>query len=151
MDTGFDLLARIPGAVVLHDHYSIAPIISIADLRYLFPKDDSWSSELNWLFLSTSGVHGSYLTLDDLDEQVGWSDARWREEYCLDDDEVIEKDLVITVLVVQPRVCVLRYGRIALTPADIPYLRRVVTRTLAGVAATQVGNTTPAGVGGQQE
>lgn len=104
-------------------HYSIGPEIdSMDDLRALFPGGEGDS--LNWLVLSTSGVHGHYGTLDDEPE--------------IEDGEPVEQ--TITVLVIQPRVVYMRCGTIPYEPEDEPWLRHVVETTLAAITASQEGN-----------
>lgn len=99
-------------------HYTVTEIRSMQELRGMFP--DGQADALNWLFLSTSGIHGSYGTLD------GWTpDAPW-----------------ITVLVLAPRMVRARYGEIEITAEDIPWLRRVVETTITEVAKSQEGNRT---------
>lgn len=83
---------------------------------------------LNGLFLSTSGLHGTYLSIDDLERY--WEDA----------DEIGEPPHHLTVLVVQPRVCRLYFGMVDVAREDLPWLRETVGRTLAGVIASQHGN-----------
>jgi hypothetical protein len=82
------------------------------------------ADDLNWLFLSTSGPHGSYATLDE-------REAEW------DGDGAIHS---ITVLLVQPRTVRAWYGDIPIDREDIPWLREQVKRTLAGVSSLQEGN-----------
>jgi hypothetical protein len=100
-------------------HYKLYPISSVHDVREIFP--DGKADLMNWFFLSTSGVHGSYATLDDLyTGDYGGS---------------------ITMLVVQPRLVVVRYGEVEVEKDDIPFLRGLVTSTIQAVAQSQEGNT----------
>lgn len=110
-------------------HYSIESISTIGRIKATFPEDDSWDNTLNWLFLSTSGVHGSYTTLDEIEQYVP----------DVDDEETYRPTL--TALIVQPRTVCIRYGgEIEVAPEDVPYLRHVVARTLEGITRSQEGN-----------
>ncbi len=89
---------------------------------------------LNWCFCSTSGVHGSYSTLDD--EQNYFDDpAKFIEE---NGGEPYEPNVTITI--VKPRVVQIGSGSPHITEEDIDYLRDLVRRTLKGVKKSQKGN-----------
>jgi hypothetical protein len=105
-------------------HYEIQNTIkSMADIRKMFP--DGQADELNWCFLSTSGVHGSYATLDGMHEQ-DISEEPFRH---------------ITVLIVCPRLVVMKYGNIDVeTGEDEAFLRKLVTSSVEAVRKSQEGN-----------
>ena len=93
-------------------------------IRRMFKEEDNHDSEhftMNWLFLSTSGTHGSYGTLDDAEEES-------------------EDPFYITALVVQPRIMNLHYGNGLFYKKEISWLRSVVKKTLGGVQLSQQGN-----------
>jgi hypothetical protein len=113
-------------------HYSVAKIESLDELRELFTEATRF--DLNWLVCSTSGVHGSYATLDQIEECL-----EGRGEYCHEADH--EHDDWLTVLVIQPRLVALRYGQIQITRDDIPFLRAAVSMSLQGMVKSQDGNT----------
>jgi hypothetical protein len=98
-------------------------IRSIDDLRSIFP--DGKADLRNWCFFGTSGVHGSYTTIDDLDDPA--------------EDETADRPY-LTVLVVQPRACVILCGNILAHPEDRPWLRTLAASTLRAVAESQEGN-----------
>lgn len=106
-------------------HYETQQLTSMDQVKAHFTEDCDY--ELNWLFLSTSGVHGSYQTLDDIEACDGTDE----EDECFDE---------ITVLIVCPRLVVMKYGHLPIDRADIPWLRTVVTKTIAGVAKSQAEN-----------
>jgi len=98
----------------------------MATVRKIF-KDGA--NEMNWLFLSTSGIHGTYCSLDDI-ESPGYLED-------LDDEEGPPK---ITLLIVMPRLVRTYFGDIEIEPEDIPFLRARVKETLEAVASSQGGN-----------
>lgn len=105
-------------------HYTVNETIqTIDDLRAMFPSGEA--DELNWCFLSTSGVHGSYTSLDDI--AAGPDEDGYEDNY-------------VTVLVVAPRMIRCNYGHIEISVHDIPWLRRLVSSTLEAVAKSQRGN-----------
>lgn len=107
---------------------------SMEEVRGLFPVEDT-DFTMNWFFCSTSGIHGSYLTVARLESYFADPDKFDREE---NGGETFTPSL--TILVVKPRVVQIGYGDIQVTKADLPYLRDLVSRTLAGVAKSQEGN-----------
>ena len=88
-------------------HYEIGKLTSYEQTVKASGLGDESSVELNWLFLGTSGVHGSYGVPSDSDffttedEETG--------------DEVPSETGWLTVLIVRPRTVVVLYGRIEVT------------------------------------
>lgn len=107
-------------------HYSIHPIAegnadnARAWLKARFP--DGKADELNFVMFSTSGVHGSYLTIEDIEA------APNECEY-------------LTVLVVQPRTVTLYYGEIRVRSEDIPWLKKL--RQSSWEAVSNIGRDEP--------
>jgi hypothetical protein len=103
-------------------HYNVFRVVSDNDgmdaLRAFFPTGDE-PSDLNFVLFSTSGVHGSYATIESEE-----ADA-WRLD--LDDDEpATPYQPRVTFLVVSPRICCLRYGNCLPQNADdFAYLKRL--------------------------
>ena len=108
-------------------HYTCNRILGDAmDILRDFEPDD-----INWVFLSTSGVHGSYISLDDIEQRIS---GEATSEDMQDGEEV-------TVLIVLPRMVVTCYGNaIIRTREDIALLRRLVEKTFIGIAELQKGN-----------
>lgn len=89
----------------------ISKIETIDDLKKFFPLGEA--NPFNFVLFSTSGVHGSSLTLENLKD-------------CLTlpkNDDDFEDHL--TVLIIQPRVVSLRYGHIKISLADVEYLEKL--------------------------
>jgi hypothetical protein len=101
---------REPVFVKSSQHYNI--------LRFVNPimpllRDSFEIDCMNFLMFSTSGVHGSYSTIEDIERSLGKKDEE-RED--------------LTILLVQPRTVTLTYGVIdaaEITPDDIPLLKRL--------------------------
>jgi len=102
-------------------YYKNHKLEGIDHLKRIFPNGEA--NDLNWCLLSTSGVHGLYTTLDDL-------------EATMEDREV----LTITVLVVMPRIVSMLWGHIEITKDDLPYLRKLVSSSLKFIELSQEGN-----------
>src|SRR6476619_1308052 len=99
--------------------YNTLEIRSMQEIYNIFPN--GVANKLNWLFLSTSGVHGSYNTIEDA-------------EYILRGEDTEEEPLpngrtLITVLIVKPRECVLLWGEVQVNMDDLNYLRKLVRST----------------------
>lgn len=102
-------------------HYNLFHIRGdVAALKDIFPSGRA--DEFNFCLFSTSGVHGSYTTIEQIEESLlqfpsgppGPDD--WPDDY---------HGTELTVLVVQPRICCLRYGNINVALDDIPYLKQL--------------------------
>lgn len=82
-------------------HYSIMKrnvgISGMVALRDMFP--DAEANELNFVLFSTSGVHGTYNTIEKAESVINGED----------NDGVTE----VTFLIVHPRLVALRYGTCA--------------------------------------
>lgn len=111
-------------------HYTIWRLDSIDDVREHFP--DGTDYQLNWLFVGTSGVHGSYASLDDVEDQI-------RAPRDTPEDEDADPPMV-TLLIVQPRLVKTTYGTVPVTLEDIAWLRTVVEDTAEGIAESQEGS-----------
>lgn len=78
----------------------------MAVLKSIFP--DGEANDLNFCLFSTSGTHGSYLSIEDVAASLR-----------------SEEPKELTVLVIQPRTVRMLYGSIAVQTDDIPYLIRL--------------------------
>lgn len=89
------------------EHYSVLrvrdPSEGMAALRLMFP--DGVADDLNMVVFSTSGVHGSFHTIEEI--EAGECKK-------------------LTFLIIQPRMVTLRYGTcIPETPEDFAWLKRL--------------------------
>lgn len=75
-------------------------------LRSLFT--DGEANGLNFVMFSTSGTHGSYLSIEEVVDSLG-----------------TDEPYKLTVLVIQPRVVRMLYGEIAITAYDVPFLLKL--------------------------
>lgn len=105
-------------------YYSVWQLDNMAELRGFFTDETDY--EMNWLFVGTSGVHGSYSKLAEWEESQGT-------------EEPLDR---ITVLVVMPRIVRVLYGDIEITQEDVTWMRGVVDKTLTAINETQYANTT---------
>jgi hypothetical protein len=117
-------------------HYSVMAVdydggaTGMAGLRAMFP-DAGGINEMNLVLFSTSGVHGTYTLIEDVENTLK---GRAKQDY-----EVWD----VTFLIVHPRLVALRYGECRpQNLADIEYLkslRAASTRVFAeiGTAPTQ--------------
>jgi hypothetical protein len=100
-------------------HYTIFRIKGgIEALKTMFPKGKA--DDLNFVLFSTSGVHGSYTTIEEIEESIKKYGDTEPEGY--PDDWCSTK---LTVEIIQPRICCLRYGNIEVTLEDIPFLKKL--------------------------
>lgn len=92
-------------------HYSIREISSIVELKQIFPTGEA--DELNFCLFSTSGVHGHYTTIEEIEDSFDLPDGH--------EDKVD----MLTVLVVHPRTVTMKYGNIHPVKEEIEYLKRL--------------------------
>jgi len=106
-------------------HYGVFSIGKAIDgmayLRRIFPDDEA--NYLNFVLFSTSGVHGSYITIEEIERGM----LKYGEDYVPDDDWPDDwNGRELTILLVQPRVVCLRYGNVLVESMDdINWLKRL--------------------------
>jgi hypothetical protein len=98
-------------------HYSINKAIDpMGLLRTVFPS--AKANELNFCLFSTSGVHGTYRTIEEEEEEPG---------------------VGVTFVIVHPRLVTLQYGVVyPETPEDFAFLKKL-RRTSKEVVVNQIG------------
>lgn len=109
-------------------HYTIQKLESFADVRAVFTP--GVQHDLNWVFASTSGIHGHYWTIEEI--LANW-DAPEDE-----DNGIPVKDITVTIL--HPRTICVRYGTVEATKEDLVFLSAHINQTLLGVIRSQQGN-----------
>ena len=115
-------------------HYSVnyvKPEHAMEFLRSLFKNGPD---SMNWLFLSTSGVHGTYTPMSEYEEVLEWAlkEQAEGEEFC---------EPQVTFLVVNPRLVRTTYGNVPISKyEDRVWLAGIVEGTIEEVATSQEGN-----------
>lgn len=95
------------------------PADGMAHLRGIFP--DGQADEMNFVLFSTSGVHGSYCTIEDVEKECAEGPGA-----------------SLTYLVVHPRIVRLAYGNCTPRgPEDFAFLRRL--RASSHEAVSRIG------------
>lgn len=94
-------------------HYSIKQINTFEELKEIF-GDDAKADDLNFCLFSTSGIHGTYITIEEIEKS-----------FLLDKDDDANYGTSLTVLVVHPRTVTLKYGNIEVTKENIDWLRKL--------------------------
>lgn len=93
-------------------HYSLFQITGgIEALKAFFPEGEA--DEMNFVLFSTSGVHGTYTTIEDIEESL---------KLPIDDENRYTE---LTIEIIQPRICCLRYGTMDVRSEDIPFLKKL--------------------------
>jgi hypothetical protein len=116
------------GVLIVPAQHTIGTIQDIKHLRRLFPGGKA--DALNFVLFSTSGVHGSYTTI----EQIERSLAKYGAECPNSDDPPADWADELTVVVVRPRVVTMLYGTVIPAAADIAWLKRLRDTSHAVVA-----------------
>jgi hypothetical protein len=81
-------------------------------LREFFPKGEA--DKFNQCLFSTSGIHGMYTTIEEVEARE------------VDEDTGETIFLCVTFCIVQPRICTIRYGNcIPQTPEDFAFLKKL--------------------------
>ena len=94
---------------------SVKPSEGMAFLRAMFP--DAQADDMNFVIFSTSGVHGTYSTIENVAESLGTDNPE-----------------ALTVLIIQPRAVRVVYGHIDVEVDDIAYLKRLRATSAAVLA-----------------
>lgn len=104
--------------------------LGMAGLREMFP--DGKANDMNFVLFSTSGVHGHYMTIEEIAEGI----AKYGDEPNFGDDGAPDDypGNDVTFLIVQPRIVCLRYGNARVKAADIPYLKELRASSLEAVS-----------------
>ena len=117
--------------VFFHEHGVVQELKQGMDqIHSIFDNMTADEYSMNWLFLSTSGIHGNYTTLDDIQDWYDDPDSFNASDWLSDTNKPEDIIPFITVLIVQPRLVNMLYGHIRITEEDIPYLRDCNKRTL---------------------
>lgn len=82
-----------------YNHFECRDADGMAALRQFFP--DGHANDKNFVLFSTSGVHGTYHLIED-----AWADLTRGNK----DEDGNDVTPHVTFLIVQPRICCLRYG-----------------------------------------
>lgn len=102
--------------------------------------DGEGCNDMNMVFLATSGIHGSYITLDDVQE---WLEAHPGASFeSWDGGEGGEEESwpTVTFLLVQPRIVGMTYGNaVVRTLEEVAWLRWLAHTTVGGVAKSLEG------------
>lgn len=89
-------------------------------LRQLFP--DGEANEMNAVLFSTSGVHGTYCTIEDVEQDLQRAEREGPRD--------------VTFVVVQPRIVCMRYGKVRPRDAeDIAWLKKLRSSSLRALSA----------------
>lgn len=89
-------------------------------LRLLFP--DGKANDMNMVLFSTSGVHGSYLSIEQVERNV-------RQQTQEDDD------YKVTFLVLHPRIVSMKYGNCRpRSPEDFQFLKDLRATSIAALS-----------------
>jgi hypothetical protein len=113
-------------------HYNIfktsSPRAALAMLREWFPEEQS-IDEMNIVLFSTSGVHGDYLTIEEIEADI----KKYGRSKSLEDD-YRRPAREVTFLLVQPRLVSMTYGNVACeTKADVAFLKKLRDRSWKAV------------------
>jgi len=110
--------------------YKTIEIRTMQEIRDLFPN--GIADERNWIFLSTGGIHGSDNTIIDAEYILRGEDP--------DEEPLSNGRTLITVLIVHPATCVLRWGEVQVNMDDLNYLRKLVRSSIDSIHYSQGGN-----------
>ena len=116
-------------------HYSVNRLEGTEDKKWetLHQIFSNGPDHLNWIIASTSGVHGTYHNLNEL--EMDWS--------FITNNPNRNFERYITILVIHPRMVAMLYGEIYIRNLnDLKWLRKQVTATLNNIHESQQHNTT---------
>lgn len=99
-----------------YNHFFVKTEMAMVHLRRIFLKGEA--NDLNFILFSTSGVHGTYTTIEEAEKVLKTAPIELDEE---------EQDCaIITFVIIQPRLCTLHYGNCEpKSLEDIEYLKKL--------------------------
>jgi len=101
-----------------HTHYTTQRLESFQDIEEFFPEAEA--DDLNWFFTGTSGVHGTYTTLEEIEKAWDITDGE-QEGY---------EGRNVTVLIVKPRMVTCVYGDVTIeTKEQLSFLKKLAEST----------------------
>ncbi len=103
---------------------------TMEDLRRIFPTPDAVNM-YNQVLFSTSGIHGSYCTIEEAERVLREGRTPETEGYFTESMPDRPETYKLTVLVLQPRCVTMCFGDIPVRLADIPYLKELRARSWA--------------------
>jgi hypothetical protein len=122
-----------------YNTYAVRCDVAMKLLHDLFPEGEA--NDLNLCFFSTSGVHGTYTTIEEIEASL--------RKY--GDDEIEDEELdkmgdpddyagnTLTFLVLMPRLVTTYHGQVVVTLDDIPFLKKL--RASSRRAMVTIGGT----------
>lgn len=120
-------------------HYNIWSISKggVEGLRKMFPEGEA--NSMNFVLFSTSGVHGMYTTIEEI--EVGLTKYGTSPSFLEDDDEELIPDdwagTSLTTTVYHPRIIGVGYGNLEISLEDVPFLKKL--RESSWRAVLQIG------------
>ncbi len=97
--------------------------VGVDALRKLFP--DGEANDLNFVLFSTSGVHGSYMTIEEVEAFVLRGEGADEDGHGPDE---------VTFLIVHPRIVCMRYGNCGpKTSDDFEFLKKLRASSWAAI------------------
>lgn len=123
LDKITDLFPHHPNSYIRYD------IETMREVKEIF--NDGYDPRLNWLFVSMQGIHGSYLSLDEVEEII-----RGESEFT----ESVNGRYYVTILIIHPRLATIKWGEILVGLNDVDFLRKIVRNTLEAINESQERN-----------
>lgn len=111
--------------------YDFIELRSMREVKAIFPSGQA--DERNWLFVATGGYHGTHRGLNEA-EKVLRGDP---EAYS---GTMENGKTFVTVLIVHPRLCVIKYGEIQVNLEELKLLRNLVKSTIEAIQKSQEAN-----------
>ena len=115
---------------MLWDKGEVLEIRTINDVRAIFPE--SRADLQNLAFVGIKGFYGNGMTLDELEEVFSGNHPQT--------NHLENGKWWVNILIVHPRIAVLKYGCILVGPKDVPFLREIVRTTLEVINEHQANN-----------
>lgn len=128
-------------------NYEVIELRTIQEVKHIFGPDGVNVNQYNWCFVGLAGLHGTYMSLNELEQVFAGTHEKVKP--------TADGKAYVSILILHPRLTVLKqpgpvkkvtetqeaeYGEIAITKDDIPYLRKLVSKTLLEVMKSQQGN-----------
>lgn len=113
-------------------NYEVIELRTIQEVKHIFGPDGANVDKFNWCLVGLAGLHGTYMTLNDIEAVFEGTHPKVKP--------TADGKAYVSILVMHPRLTTFKYGEIPITAQDIPYLRTLVSKTLAEIQKSQEGS-----------
>jgi len=116
----------------LFPNYEFQELRSIREVKEIFGPNGENADHLNWLFCGIATPHSLDTSLNEAEKILDDEHEDWKPSK--------SGRVSVPVMVLHPRLCVIKYGDIQVNRSDIEYLRMIINKTIENILESQGRN-----------